>query len=142
MATVALTRIRWPIAALGCVALAALLVDYFMTPLAAAGLMPPGPVHTLTGFWCAGCGTTRAMHALMHGQLKLALTMNPLAVIALPLLPVIVLFNRGHVPPGFEGVARTLCSPRVWAVVLVAYIVARNLPWPPFSWLAPGGWGR
>jgi hypothetical protein len=31
-----------------------------------------------------------------------------------------------------------LLAPKFWLVLLPAYWVARNLPWPPFSWLAPG----
>ncbi len=117
----------------------ALVAVYFANPFVPGGLLPPGPLHALTGLWCPGCGTTRAIHALLHGHLALALSMNPLAVLSLPLLPVIVYLNGPHAAAR-GPLARLLCSPRAWAVLLVAYGVLRNLPWPPFSWLAPGGW--
>ncbi|RBL33433.1 hypothetical protein BRN31_04600 [Xanthomonas oryzae pv. oryzae] len=31
---------------------------------------PPCIFHALTGFYCAGCGMTRALHALAHGDLE------------------------------------------------------------------------
>jgi hypothetical protein len=35
-------------------------------------------------------------------------------------------------------VERLVADPRFWLWLLVAYWILRNLPWPPFSWLAPG----
>jgi len=31
-----------------------------------------------------------------------------------------------------------LMTPAFWLTLLPLYWVARNLPWPPFNWLAPG----
>lgn len=31
-------------------------------------LLPPCLLHVVTGFYCPGCGGTRALSALMHGQ--------------------------------------------------------------------------
>src|SRR4051812_39541846 len=44
--------------------------------------------HTLTGLHCPGCGATRAMYALLHGQLTTALHQNALATLALPFVAV------------------------------------------------------
>ena len=40
--------------------------------------------HETTGLLCPGCGSTRALHALLHGEWGRAWSLNPLAVIALP----------------------------------------------------------
>ncbi len=37
-------------------------------------------LHETTGLLCPGCGTTRALHALLHGQWVAALKLNALAV--------------------------------------------------------------
>ena len=42
-------------------------------------------LHETTGLLCPGCGSTRALHALMHGDLRTAWRFNPLAVMAVPL---------------------------------------------------------
>lgn len=42
--------------------------------------------HLLTGHHCYGCGLTRGMSALMHGDFKAAYTLNRLNVITIPLI--------------------------------------------------------
>ena len=43
---------------------------------------PPCGLRTLTGIPCLGCGGTRAMKALAHGDVRSALSFNPLVVTA------------------------------------------------------------
>lgn len=62
----------WAVAAAGAVALAPL------APLF-AGLLPPCPLHVMTGLPCPTCGTTRAALHLAHGDVLAALAVNPLA---------------------------------------------------------------
>ena len=38
----------------------------------------PCPILTLTGWQCPGCGSTRALYSLLHGDFVQAFTMNPL----------------------------------------------------------------
>lgn len=38
----------------------------------------PCPILTLTGWQCPGCGSTRALYSLLHGDPVKAFTMNPL----------------------------------------------------------------
>ena len=46
---------------------------------------PPCPFHMLTGLLCPGCGATRALAALLHGQVQEAWHWNALFVLLLPL---------------------------------------------------------
>ena len=43
-------------------------------------LMPPCLFHRLTGFYCPGCGGTRAFIALMSGQFLKSLYYHPLVL--------------------------------------------------------------
>lgn len=43
-------------------------------------------LYTTTGLQCPGCGATRALHALLHGDLPRALRLNALVVGAVPLV--------------------------------------------------------
>ncbi|MFT7474421.1 MAG: hypothetical protein ACI81L_001346 [Verrucomicrobiales bacterium] len=41
------------------------------------------PYRLVTGGWCPGCGCTRALGALMHGDLRGSLLLNPWTVLVL-----------------------------------------------------------
>lgn len=46
--------------------------------------MPKCPVHLFTGWECPGCGSQRAIHALLHGDIAEAFAFNAFMVILLP----------------------------------------------------------
>jgi hypothetical protein len=113
---------------------------YFFDP-ATSGLFPPCPVRYLTGWYCPGCGSLRAMHQLLQGNLRAAWALNPLTVVLMPFLAYgtasYVLFQiRGKYLP-------RLFLPAVWiralCAVIILFGIARNIPFHPFELLAPGG---
>jgi len=111
-----------------CLALAATVVLYRYDP-ATAVLFPPCPFRALTGYLCPGCGSARAMHAMLHGELSRAFALNPLTTLGMPLLAVGSLQElrrcwRGGPPAGHRLPAWLI---RGIAVVLVAFAVVRNL---------------
>jgi hypothetical protein len=131
----------WPAVALVAAAAAAAGLLWIVDPHQAGNPLPPCPSRWLTGLFCPGCGSTRALHALLHGDLPGALAMNPLLVLSLPAVAVLALDWLRMLPANLAAVATRLGNARAWAVLLIGYGVLRNLPWPPFSWLAPGGFG-
>jgi hypothetical protein len=66
-------ELLWPPLGLGALALAR------FSPLDQLGYHCP--FHLITGLPCVGCGGTRALIALTHGELDAALALNPLAVL-------------------------------------------------------------
>lgn len=100
--------------------------------------LPACPFHGLTGLYCPGCGATRAMHALLHFDLGGALAMNPLLVLALPFVALLLADFAGWLPSRWRAGQWRVLDARPWAALVVAFWVARNLPWPPFAWMAPG----
>ena len=91
-------------------------------------LFPPCPVHALTGFYCPGCGSLRALHLLSHGQLTAAFKMNPLLVVSLPVLGLLLCNPRG---------AHHTWTPWFALAILVGFGLLRNIPCWPFELLAP-----
>jgi hypothetical protein len=94
------------------------------------GGFPRCPFNQFTGFWCAGCGTQRALHALLHFDIADAAAMNVLALVAVPLL---VYAYVAWVLRAFE--IRPLGPPRLplWLTraapaIVVGFSIARNLP--------------
>jgi hypothetical protein len=107
---------------------------------ATSRIFPPCPIRYLTGLYCPGCGSLRAMHALLHGELARAWAMNPLMIVMLPfvtygLVSATLLEVRGN---GLLEVMLPAKWIRAFCVVVVLYAVARNLPLYPFDLLAPG----
>lgn len=107
---------------------------------ATAGIFPPCPVHYLTGWYCPGCGSLRAMHALLHGNFVKAWAMNPLTVMLLPflsygLISEALFWMRGTRLP---QPALSAGQIRVLFAVIILFGVVRNLSVQPFAWLAPG----
>ena len=87
------------------------------------------PIHSLTGFFCPGCGSTRAVKALINGDISLAFHNNALLLLS----------------PAFVAIGLALekySQRRMWLylfiatvfIVVVAFTVLRN---QPGSLLAP-----
>lgn len=106
-------------------------------PYAAHSLLPSCPFHALTGLYCPGCGSTRALYSLLHGDAVQALAMNPLLVAALPFVLLMALHSAGWRPRALDPLVRVIGNPTLWLVVLVGFGVLRNLPFAPFNLLAP-----
>ena len=107
-----------------------------------SSLLPPCLFHEWTGLFCPGCGITRCLHALLHGHFATAWAMHPLAVLTLPLLSLMIFHMMMGAPqwryPWLNTTLHHLFNARPWALLIVAFFVLRNIPYPPFVWLAPG----
>ena len=53
---------------------------------ASSALFPKCPFHLLTGLECPGCGSQRAIHSLLNGDMRAAVHYNLLLVLAIPYL--------------------------------------------------------
>lgn len=95
------------------------------------GLYPACPFRVMTGWWCPGCGMTRAVHHLLRGDIVQALRFNLFVALVLAgvaagwlgwLLRAAGRPTGVRVPPFAYGVA---------VVMLVGFGVLRNLPGIP-----------
>jgi Protein of unknown function (DUF2752) len=93
------------------------------------GHYPTCPFLALTGYYCPGCGSLRAVHDLAHGHLTAAIGRNVLTVVGIILLAGIwVRWLRRE----WQGKERTTAAP-AWAMYLMlgvtlAFWLLRNLP--------------
>ncbi len=90
--------------------------------------LPKCMFHRMTGLYCPGCGATRALSAMLHGDVKASLHNN---LLLFPLLALIVFLL---VKP--QTSLKRPFAIAVLAVVLV-FTVLRNIPVAPFTYLAP-----
>lgn len=99
-----------------------------------SGLFPVCPFFALTGFACPGCGTTRGLHHLLHGDVVTAFRFNPLMMVMLPFLLYALLrytnaFMRGQPMRGNQ-----LNAKYIWLLffVVLSFWIFRNTPFYPF----------
>ena len=118
------------------VALAAAAGFIFLFNPAGSKLYPPCVFHWLAGLFCPGCGSTRAIHQLLHGNLAGAFDLNPLLVALIPVIAVVYLLDRLGNAPGRSVLSNPIFAWSMVAVV-VSFAVLRNLPFPLFERLAP-----
>jgi hypothetical protein len=96
-------------------------------------------LHLLTGLHCPFCGTTRAGHALLGGDLGQAVAYNALSLVVFPLLALWLYWSAFCVLRKRElpRVDPPRWFMRAFIVFLFAFWIARNLPFFPFDLLAP-----
>lgn len=138
MAMAAWSRPSWlaPLAILGCIGAAATYVlnndptDTRLDPLG------PCAFKMLTGLDCPGCGGTRMVWYLLHGDVLQAARYHVVALIAIPILAwAYVVFAAKRVfkvqlPSKQIPLLAVLGYLGFWVV----FAVLRNLPWAPFDW--------
>lgn len=94
------------------------------------------PFLALTGLYCPGCGSLRALHALTGGHIGEALARNPLTVTMVVLLA--GMFAAWSVR-SWDGRPRRTVAPAwlIWSLlgVVLAFWVLRNVP--GWTWLSP-----
>lgn len=64
--------------------MAVFLLLYYRHDPASSAHAPKCIFKLLTGWDCPGCGSQRALHALLHGHILRALSLNPFVFIAVP----------------------------------------------------------
>lgn len=129
-----LRRRDWTLLVLASVA--GLLVAVRLLP-ALVRAVPACVLHKLTGLHCPGCGGTRCVVRLSQGDLGGAMAMNPLVVSYLLGLVAWLAYGAcreavGKRPPALPSWTGWLLGGGV-----LVFGILRNLPWWPFTLLAP-----
>ena len=117
---------------------AGLVVVYLFDPRN-PGLYPVCPFFGLTGCYCPGCGTLRAIHQLLHGNVTAAFGYNPYSMLALPAIGYSLVAGgmRAYRLPAIPPL--TIPAGSIWALLaaILAFWLLRNLPFSPLTVLAP-----
>ena len=84
------------------------------------GFYPRCWFFALTGWQCAGCGGTRAVYSILHGDFSRAFELNPLLFLAVPFVLFLIL-KPAYARKPWVGISA--------AIVVIVYTLWRNL-WP------------
>ncbi len=98
------------------------------------GLFLVCPFFALTGFACPGCGSTRGLHQLLHGNVIAAFKFNPLMMVMLPFLLYALVRYTNAVLRGKQINANQLNAGYIWLLffVVLSFWIVRNTPFYPF----------
>ncbi|MFV0268638.1 MAG: DUF2752 domain-containing protein [Draconibacterium sp.] len=114
-------------------------VVFFVLDPSKTRLFPQCPFHVVTGSYCPGCGSQRALHNLLHLNIAGVVSYNflflPAALLLLyhyihPVLNRIFAWKLPNLPYKKQ-------TPWIILIVVILFWILRNLPWFPFSVLAP-----
>lgn len=113
---------------------------YFLFDARIITWLPRCPFHLLTGLYCPGCGSQRALSSLLHGELLQATRFNVLLVASLPLLFYSAIVQGINKTTGSNFIQKLFYSSlfvRVVLIIILVFWFLRNLPVFPFYFLSP-----
>ena len=95
---------------------------------------PKCTFYQATGLHCPGCGATRALRAVLRGDLWMALRCNAMLIVGLPSMLAAVAWQRRRERRGLRSAPQL-----AWILLacVLAFFALRNLPSPTDSWFAP-----
>ena len=135
----AVTKRIWRLALLG-LFLGGLALLYFLFNPSDHSFFLPCPFQYATGYHCPGCGSQRAIHQLLHGNIGTAFWINPLLVLTIPILIYAMVLRAWNYV--YQTKYRVWFFYSKWFIYgyfgfAIVYWVIRNLPYYPFNLLAP-----
>ncbi len=113
---------------------------YFFFDARIVSFFPHCPFHYLTGLFCPGCGSQRALSSLLHADIVQALSYNLLLVASLPFMiyaASVTVYNEFAVSPVQQKIFYSTFFVKTVFVMVVVYWIVRNINLYPFTLLAP-----
>lgn len=98
------------------------------------------PSKTILGFNCPGCGSQRLIHHLLNFEFGQAFRYNPLLFIGLPFVGFILVQFISNTIFGTNYRTKLFYNNKFVLfifILLLLYAVLRNIPFEPFTYLAP-----
>lgn len=121
------------------IVLIGLAVLFFVVDPAKHNVFPRCLFNSITGYYCPGCGSQRAIHSLLHLDFAGVVSYNFLFIPAFLLIfyhylhPVLNRFLNWKLPNIFYFKS----TPWIIFGFVIAFWILRNIPFYPFSVLAP-----
>ena len=103
------------------------------------GFFPKCPLYSITGIYCPGCGSQRAIHDVLHFNIKEVIGHNLLFLLALFIaiyhftIEGINLITKNKI----NNILYHPKTPIILLVIIIIFWILRNVPYYPFTLLAP-----
>lgn len=113
---------------------------FFVLDPARHEIFPRCLFNSITGYYCPGCGSQRAIHSLLHLNFAGVVSQNFLFIPAFLLIfyhylhPIVNRYFNLKLP----NILYFKSTPWIIFLLIIVFWISRNLPFYPFSVLAPG----
>jgi uncharacterized membrane protein len=115
-------------------------VLYFFADARYTSIFPRCIFYSLTGLYCPGCGSQRALSSLLHGELLQAANYNLFFLLCLPLIfysSIIAVVNIFRTVQFAQQIFYSNIFVKILLAGIIVFWIARNLSPYPFNLLAP-----
>ena len=115
--------------AMGILLVAALSLLYTFNP-ETQPLFPRCPFLLITGYQCPGCGSQRALHSLLHGNIGAAFKQNVFMVLSIPYVFLgiyLQYFGGKQRHPQLESIFYGRWSAIIVLCLIIGYWILRNI---------------
>lgn len=110
------------------IAAAAVIYIYQRFDPANSGWFPRCPSKLITGYDCPGCGSQRAIHAILNGDIAGAVRHNAILIVAIPMI--IILWTASLLReryPRFYSAMNSSVTAYATLAVITAWAIIRNI---------------
>ena len=122
---------RWGLAILLLAGIMSLFALYYYINPEHSIWMPKCMFRFFTGWDCPACGGQRAVHAVLHGQWRMAIRYNPFLLISLPYLTVVAYttFSTTRYARRLKTTAQHPWVIKTYILLFFCWWVFRNTSW-------------
>lgn len=112
---------------------------YFFWDPSHVAIFPKCPFHELTGIYCPGCGSQRAVHDIINGEVIDGFRHNYLIIMVIMILGYqgYVLFSQHILKKTVENLLHKSKITNTILVLVIMFWILRNINIFPFTELAP-----
>lgn len=109
----------------------ALVVVYYIYDPSASVFFPKCPFYILTNLPCAGCGSQRAIHSLLHWEIRQAVEYNLLVVVFIPVLLILSISSlfKSKYPKVYYYLHHSYVAYSVCFIILMWWVLRIILHW-------------
>ncbi|MGM5470375.1 DUF2752 domain-containing protein [Flavobacteriaceae bacterium LMO-SS05] len=134
-----ISKSRLILIVLGAILFLGIVSLYFFWNPEGNNFFPKCPLHSLTGLYCPGCGSQRAMHQIIHGNIIEGLKYNYLiALLAIVLLYQSIIYVMNQLfDKTYYNILHHPLTIKLILVFIILFWVLRNIRVYPFTVLAP-----
>ena len=110
--------------------LAVLIIVYYRVSPSSSIFFPKCPFLLLTGMKCPGCGSQRAVHALLHADVISAFAHNALLVVSMPYVALLISIRIYNIIRPGTSLLPSIQSPfaiRAYFLLVLIFWITRNV---------------